>query len=567
MIRIRSVTPAGVLLLLSACAGAPAGGTQASPEGNAFGSYLIGRSAELAGDTTIAAEAYRSAMIADPTSPRIRSGAFRALLLDGRVGDAVQLARGFDPAEQAEYFPGLALVTADAKAGAWRSAEERLRALPRLRLPGPLVPLAVAWAEAGQGSPDAALAVLAPMQTPNREGSLAALHSGLIAERAGRLEDAARFFRAAQATGGTSLQLAQAVVSFHARADRPAEVARVLQVLASAGDESALVAQAMGAALLRPGGLGQPLAPIEGLAQAFLSAATVARAQDDANRALAYARLALELRPDTAIAWMIVADHQQDSGHLDAALVTLERVRPDDPLAPAARMRQALLLDRLDRTAAATDTLSTLARTTGRPEPLVRLGDLFRLRKRFPEAITAYDQAFARIDRIEPRHWALHFSRAIALDRNKEWPRAEADLQKALELAPDQPFVLNYLGYTWADQGKELDRARRMLERAIELAPDNGQIVDSLGWVLYRQGDYRAAVKWLERAVELEPKDPTLNDHLGDAYWKVGRQAEARFQWWRALSFQPEPDEVPKIEAKLRAGLPATASLPGANPR
>jgi len=552
--------PLATLFLLAACAGAPAPGLGSGGERNAFGNYLVGRSAEVAGDTALAASAYQAAIAADPGSLRVRSGAFRALLLDGRVGDAVEIARGFDPADQREYFPGLALSVAEAKAGSWRQAEARLRGLPRQRPPAPLLPLALAWSQAGQGATDSALATLAPLQTGTREGSLASLHAGLIAERAGRLEEAARQFRAAQANGGTSLQLAVAAAGFHARGDRPAEVSRVLATFASAGDESAMVAKAV-----VDRGAPPVIGPAtDGMAEAFVSAATIARGQDDANRALAYARLALELRSDLAVAWMIVADHQQDSGQLDAALATLNRVRPEDPLAPAARMRQALLLDRLDRTAAASQMLEELARSSNRPEPLIRLGDLMRLRKRNVEAISAYDRAFARIERIEPRHWALYFSRAIALERNKDWTRAEADLNQALELAPEQPFVLNYLAYTWADQGKELDRSRRMLERAIELSPDNGQIIDSLGWVLFRQGDYRAAVKWLERAVELEPKDPTLNDHLGDAYWKVGRTTEARFQWWRALSFQPEPEEVPKIEAKLRSGLPAQASIPPA---
>ena len=125
----------------------------------------------------------------------------------------------------------------------------------------------------------------------------------------------------------------------------------------------------------------------------------------------------------------------------------------------------------------------------------------------------------------EPEHWRLFYARGITYERTKRWPQAEADLLHALELEPDQPFVLNYLGYSWVDKGLNLDRPRPCCNRAVELRPDDGFIVDSLGWAYFRLGEYDKAVTYLERAVELEPGDPVINDHLGDAYWRVGRAA------------------------------------------
>ncbi len=125
----------------------------------------------------------------------------------------------------------------------------------------------------------------------------------------------------------------------------------------------------------------------------------------------------------------------------------------------------------------------------------------------------------------------------------------------ALKLYPDQPHVLNYLGYSWVDQGINLDEGMRMIRRAVEQRPDDGYIVDSLGWAYYRLGNYDEAVKHLERAVELKPDDPTINDHLGDGYWKTGRFLEAQFQWSHAKDLKPEPEELEKIEQKLKAGL------------
>jgi len=179
-------------------------------------------------------------------------------------------------------------------------------------------------------------------------------------------------------------------------------------------------------------------------------------------------------------------------------------------------------------------------------------GDVLRGMKRFSEAVTAYDQAVARVPNPTRVNWPLFYDRGIALERAHNWPRAEADFNKALELAPDQPYVLNYLGYSWTEQGHNLDRAHQMIARAVEQRPNDGSILDSLGWVVLRQGDVGSAVKYLERAVELEPEDATVNGHLGDAYWAAGRKVEAQYQWRRALNLKPEPEDAQKFEQKLR---------------
>ena len=171
-----------------------------------------------------------------------------------------------------------------------------------------------------------------------------------------------------------------------------------------------------------------------------------------------------------------------------------------------------------------------------------------------------YSKGIATIATPEKPNWLIFYFRGICNERSKQWAKAEADLKKALELYPDQPHVLNYLGYSWIDQGINLDDGMRMIKRAVEQRPDDGYIVDSLGWAYYRIGNYEEAVKHLERAVELKPEDPTINDHLGDAYWKIGRVLEARFQWAHARDLNPEKEDLPKIEEKLKAGLPEDTS-------
>jgi Flp pilus assembly protein TadD len=151
----------------------------------------------------------------------------------------------------------------------------------------------------------------------------------------------------------------------------------------------------------------------------------------------------------------------------------------------------------------------------------------------------------------------LFYQRGIAYERSDRWELAEDDFFRALELEPDQPLVLNYLGYSWVELRRNLDEAQEMIEKAVEQRPDDGYIVDSLGWVMYRLGNFEEAVKHLGRAVELRPVDPVINDHFGDALWMVGRRIEARFQWKRALSFEPEEEEAERIRDKLERGLDA----------
>ena len=183
------------------------------------------------------------------------------------------------------------------------------------------------------------------------------------------------------------------------------------------------------------------------------------------------------------------------------------------------------------------------------------LGNIQRARKQYAECAASYAKGIATIANPEKANWLIYYFRGICHERTKKWADAEADLKKSLELFPDQPHVLNYLGYSWVDQGANLDEGMKMIRRAVEQRPDDGYIVDSLGWAHYRLGNFEEATKHLERAVELKPEDPTINDHLGDCYWKIGRTLEAQFQWAHARDLKPDPDELKKIEEKLRVGL------------
>ncbi|HYF05982.1 MAG TPA: tetratricopeptide repeat protein [Acetobacteraceae bacterium] len=554
-----SFPPRRVLLLAAAvltCGGAAglpnAEGTLARPgPSGSFGAYLVGRFAASESDTRIAADNLLSALRADPNVQEVLTRAFTATVMDGRP-DALRLARRL-PDNQ---IAALVLTGSDAVAGRWERAEQRVRALPRQGPAQILQPLMLAWMQQGRGQTDLAIATLRPLTEGGRLRGLHALHAALIADIAGRHRDAERYVRIALAESPEpTLRLITLSAGILARAGREAEAVRLMDQLGRSRDDLALSSlDASRRAILS----GRSVAsPVEGLAEAQLALAASLRGQGAAEYGLLLTRLALRLRPGFAPALLLAADALMDERQEEAALAVLMQVEAGDPLAPVAAMRRAIALDRLDRVEEAIAELQRLWASHPRSsQPAGRLGDILRGRSRWAEAAAAYDEAVARLGAPVAADWSLFYSRGIALERDGRWPQAEADFRRALELSPEQPYVLNYLAYTWVEMGQNLAEARAMLERAVALRPNDGNIVDSLGWALFKLGDIEGAIRWLEQAVELEPRSSVINDHLGDAYWRAGRQREAEFQWRRALSLDPEPGEAPRIEQKLREGLP-----------
>jgi tetratricopeptide (TPR) repeat protein len=271
---------------------------------------------------------------------------------------------------------------------------------------------------------------------------------------------------------------------------------------------------------------------------------------------LVYLQLALYLAPNQPLALLSLADLYEQLKNPTQAIKIYERVPEDSPLRRNADIQRAVNLDGLERTDEAKEKLQELIGE--RPddvEAIMALGNILRGRKVFGECADVYSKGIATIANPEQPNWLIFYFRGICNERAKRWSAAESDLKMALKLFPDQPHVLNYLGYSWIDQGINLDEGMRMIRRAVEQRPDDGYIVDSLGWAYYRIGKYDDAVKNLERAAELKPDDPTINDHLGDVYWKIGRVLEARFQWAHARDLKPEPEDLTKIMQKLQSGL------------
>jgi tetratricopeptide (TPR) repeat protein len=272
--------------------------------------------------------------------------------------------------------------------------------------------------------------------------------------------------------------------------------------------------------------------------------------------ALVYLNLALYLDSAHPVALLSLGDLYETLKKPELAIDAFSRIPANSPLKRSAEIQVALNLDQIERTDEARTRLSNLiAKYPEDLEAQTALGNVLRARKKYTEAIAVYDKAIGLVKEPTRQHWTLFFFRGMSNERAKQWPPAEKDFRKALELNPDQPQVLNYLGYSLIDRGMNLDEGLVMIKKAVELRPKDGYIVDSLGWAYYKLARYEEAVKELERAIELRPEDPVINDHLGDAYWRVGRQLEARFQWSHARDLKPEPEDLVKIEAKLKDGM------------
>jgi tetratricopeptide (TPR) repeat protein len=257
------------------------------------------------------------------------------------------------------------------------------------------------------------------------------------------------------------------------------------------------------------------------------------------------------------MALISLADLYESLKKPDLAIAVYERVPANSPLHRNALIQMAANLDTLNRTDEAKKHLNTLIQENPKDvEAIMALGNVQRGHKDFSECGNTYTKAIDQIGTPSKSNWVMFYFRGICYERSKQWPKAEADLKEALKLYPEQPQVLNYLGYSWVDQGTNLDEGMDMIKRAVAQRPDDGYIVDSLGWAYYKLGKYEDAVKQLERAVDLKPEDPTINDHLGDAYWHVGRTLEAHFQWRHARDLKPDAEDLPKILEKIAKGLP-----------
>jgi tetratricopeptide (TPR) repeat protein len=523
-----------------------------SPAGN----YLAALIAGAERDTLAAATFFRETLRYDPRNPELIERAFVASLANGNMPDAFGLSERLLQRDANNGLAHLALGIRAIKQHQYSGARTSLSKGGAGRQRDVTATLLTAWSYAGGGDYKRALAQVDKLKDEGF-GTFRDYHAALIADLANNVAEATKRFQSAYNGEKSTLRLVDAYARFQDRHGHRDEAIRAYE-----GFDQILPRHPLVTAALADLRAGKPLEPLirnadQGAAEVLYGLGAVGGRQGDELAAIVYLRLSLFLAPKNGLATVTLADIFERLKQYEQAIEVYDSVGDDSPLRVNADIQTALLLETLGKTEEAQKRLQDIV--SERPkneEALTALGNLQRSRKQFGEAAATYTKALELSTKPEKSLWSLYYYRGIAYERQKQWPKAEADFKKALDLFPDQPLVLNYLGYSWIDQGINLDEAFKMLRRAVELRPTDGYVVDSLGWAHYKLGQYDQAVKELERAIELKSSDPVINDHLGDAFWRVGRKLEAHFQWNHARDLKPEPEDLERIVKKIDSGLP-----------
>ncbi|MGY6550149.1 MAG: tetratricopeptide repeat protein [Roseinatronobacter sp.] len=524
------------------------------------GAVLTGRVAVTDDDFRRIALSYERALRSEPDQGGFRELAMQGNLLSGNFERAAELAAASYAAGELSLVASVILQADEFQRGAYDAA---VAAISDGRLTGPLSDaMAIAWGRLGKGSMSDALEAFDAAMTERPELAPFALYQKALAlALVGDLEGAAAAL--ADSEDGLSRLPRRGVLAHIAILSQLGQFEAALDLAEESfgntpDDDVAQIIRDLEAGVAVP--FTTVTAARDGMAETYflLSAAVIG----DRNEwlPLIYGRLALALRPDHADAILLTGQLLERADQFELADELYATMPATHPQYLAAQLGRANAQFQSGAREEAVDSL--IALSAARPDSVLAhsaLGDMLRREERFAEAVEAYARAIDLIGTLEERHWVLLYTKAIAMERMGNFDDAEPFFRRVLEFVPDEPQVLNYLGYSLIEARRNLDEALEMIERAVEGAPDSGHITDSLGWALYRLGRYEEAVPVMERAVELLPRDPVINDHLGDVYYAVGRKREAEFQWRRALSFGPAPDlDMDKIRRKLEIGKTAT---------
>ncbi|MDO9527021.1 MAG: tetratricopeptide repeat protein [Gemmobacter sp.] len=543
-----------------------ASGAPAPVMAEVSGPYLAARQAMRMTDYRAAAPYFTNALTEDPANTQLMEGLISALIGAGTLDPAVPVARRYLASGGRGQEALVVLLTDQLKRGNFDQALADIRSGP---VASPLIDgLVIAWAELGAGRMAEALAEFDKLGAESGLEGFALYHKALALASAGDFESAEAIFADPTNAVGMTRRGAVAHAQILSQLERNVDALATLDDLFGTGiSDPELDALREGLRGTSPVTFDVVRNPIDGLAEVFYSIAAALDGEAPDSQTLVYSRIAEHLRPDLPDAALLSASVLERLDQQDLALEAYARIAKTSSANLAAETGRAQALYALDRKEEAVGVLKSLTETQATYLSVhVALGDMLRSEERYAEAAEAYSSAIALIATPETRHWGLYYSRAITYERAQQWDKADADFRLALELNPEQPSVLNYLGYSMLDRNINLSEALGMVERAVAQRPQDGYIIDSLAWGYFLLGRFDDAVEPMERASLLMPLDPIVTDHLGDVYWAVGRVREAEFQWHRALSFEPEEKDATRIRRKLEVGLDAVLAEEGAKP-
>ncbi|HEX4709313.1 tetratricopeptide repeat protein [Phenylobacterium sp.] len=548
------LTAAAPLALLAACASAPGAGrappaNDATAGASSYGMFLAGEAALNKGKSGDAARFFDRARI-ETADPMISERAFTAALLSGDIGRAAALAPTGDDTSEASRRLGKLVIAVEAIADGKGKDAKALLANDSIAFPHkPAAALLAPWAAAQAGDVEGSL-VRPQVRGDRLVEYFGQLGQAALYERAKRYDEAETDYKAAVSVSNPTEIAVIGYGGFLERRGRRVDALALYEE--QLGREPASVAVKAAKARASAGKTTPPMLTIrEGAAQALLAPSATMIAAKQTQLSLIYLRLLLRLDPQRDEAWVMVGDLMQAAGDADSARAAYSRPKPGSTEYATAQAKLAWTYQTADDKETALK-LARAAAASGDSDARVTLADLLRADEQYPEAAQVLSGLIAE---AKTPDWRLLYSRGVAYERMGRWAEGQADLQAALKAHPDEPELLNYLGYSWIDRGEHLKEALDMVQKAVAADPRSGAMVDSLGWAYYRMGDYKQAVEKLEQAVELEAGDPEINNHLGDAYWKVGRRDEAQFQWRRVLTLKPDDKIKASAETKLASGL------------
>ncbi|MDW6020853.1 tetratricopeptide repeat protein [Mesorhizobium sp. BAC0120] len=532
--------------------------------GTFSGAYLAARVAEGDNDLPSAIAYYKRALSFDPDDQSLQQSLLLALITQGDFDEALPWAEKLKTVPDVERFSRLMLAVDSFRKKDFKAAENWLKLVLESDLDRLITGLMTSWAKAGEGSPKDALKHLDKLDGPDWYSLFVNYHRALIADQAGFDVEAKQVYQATldDASSGSAapetwLRSAESYARFLARRGEKDKALGVLDRI----DEFAPGRVQVGA-LRKEITAGKPVprlveGPVEGASEVLLDLGTALNRSGGEAFVKLYLQLARALNPTGDSVLLQLAALAEQQSDAEQAIDLYSRIPADSPVKRLAEMQRGLNLADLKRQDEAIAQLNKLIEQD--PDDMrgyLALGGVYAAKEDFRNAAGVYDRAVEHLKTPASTDWNIFYQRGIAYERLKEWPKAEPNFKKALELYPNQPQVMNYLGYSWVDMNMNLDEAMDLIRKAVDLRPGDGYIVDSLGWAYYKLGKFDDAVRELEKAVSLKPDDPVLNDHLGDAYWRVGRRLEATFQWAHARDMKPDKDVLANVQKKLAEGLP-----------
>jgi Flp pilus assembly protein TadD len=508
------------------------------PDASGISAYVRARVADSSGQSVLAVENYSAALTADPTNAMIAFRAYREAVEAGDYPLAVRAAKTLDVSGTIPPDAHILLYIAALQTRDWPAAVVRLNALAEEPGLGFLAPMFGRWLETAMNAP---LNLRGPKAIDRSVNAYVAENEALIALSEGDVD-----------TGVTAIKGMWTLDPYRAGSLRLAAAARLVAMRQKDRALDLIVADDSAANNARTLiGKGKKLgvavsSPADGAAFLLARVAGDLLVEGSGRSALTIARMAAFAAPANTRIRLMVAGALDVRKRHDLALAIVDGMI-SDPLygddAASFRIAQLEGLGRFNEALAAAQ-----IRAAKSPNDQGRIGDIEVRRRNFTAAAAAYQIA---IDALGSKaQWPLIFAAANAYDNADDWTRARPLLERALAMAPEEPAILNELGYGLIIHGEGIDRGLGLVSKAAALRPDDAAIIDSLGWAQFKRGAFAEAVPLLERAVRLDQAQPEIGEHLGDAYWAAGRRVEARYAW-AAARVQATDDARARLDGKI----------------